>query len=1051
MLEDTNVSILITQAHLKDRFKYYTKDILCLKLDEISRDLKVYYKQNISSNSLKINLSTYPSYNLSTVTFSHNTVYVIYTSGSTGKPKGIENVHRSLGNRLYWTSYNYRVTERDTCLYIASEGFDISVWEMLFPLTNGAILVVAGKEKNKDVHSIMLLINIHKINTLHFVPSFLDSFINLKNHEDCGSIIQVITGGESLSNEIRKNFITSFKDTSLYLAYGPTESAISVTHWDCCKGEYISKNVIGKPISNTQIYILDKFLNPVPIGVSGEIYIGGEGLARGYLNRPDLTAEKFIPNPFVNEEEFIEDGTRNNEGRYSLRLYRTGDLGRYLFDGNIEFLGRIDDQVKIRGFRIELGEIESTLQNHGDVSQAVVNVREDEPGHKYLVAYIVAKEEVLASCDREGTFNSSNKEELNVLGGSVIVSLIDDLRSHLGRILPDYMVPSFFVFIDKVPLTANGKIDRKSLPAPDKSLRQVGEEYVAPCSELERELCTIWSEVLRIERIGIYDNFFKIGGDSIISIQLVAKARQKRIYFSVRDIFNNPTISKLIPIIQEKNVSLNEVLSVKAEQELVEGDIPLTPIQHYFFNLKFKSIHHYNQAVLLQINETVDSDLLKEAFRKLLQHHDILRCRYSKDSNNTWKQTNLKQEDINSIYTTIDCSSVDDKDFASKLEQEANLFQQAINIEKGPLIKVVWFDSGEKRWSRLLIVIHHLVIDGVSWRILLEDLECVYRVLRDRKEVILPSKTHSYQQWGQSLISYAQSDYIKQQISYWQGIESVIKPLPIDFDKGVSTSTNTIIKYLTREETAALLQEVPKAYRTQINDILLTALVLAIGDWTKEYSLSFVLEGHGREDIIEGVDISRTIGWFTSLFPVYLSINNPDDIGGAIKSVKEALRKIPDKGIGYGILKYMTQGKPLSTFSSVADLGLLPTSSKSNNPSLLFNYLGQWDNTFSQDELFKFSDESAGIVSSEDNYPFYPLSVNSVVRDGILYISWEYSINHYKSETMIIINKYFVNRLKDLITHCSDSSNFGYTLSDFDIKVKDIDELVQRLNLIDKV
>ena len=270
------------------------------------------------------------------------------------------------------------------------------------------------------------------------------------------------------------------------------------------------------------------------MGVRGEIYIGGAGLARGYLNRPDLTAERFVPNPFVQEKDLDKD-----QNSTSLRLYRTGDLARYLPDGNIEFLGRIDDQVKIRGFRIELGEIESTLSHHGDVNQAVVVAREDEPGHKHLVAYVVPESTYLSSLERETILASSSQEDFAVLKGETLPSLTEDLRNYLSRSLPDYMIPSFFVFIDKVPLSPNGKIDRKSLPAPDLSLRQVGEQYVAPQTVIEQELSKIWSEVLRVEKIGIHDNFFRIGGDSIISIQMVAKARQEGIHITVKNIFNH--------------------------------------------------------------------------------------------------------------------------------------------------------------------------------------------------------------------------------------------------------------------------------------------------------------------------------------------------------------------------------------------------------------------------------------------------------------------------------------------------------------------------------
>jgi non-ribosomal peptide synthase protein (TIGR01720 family) len=797
--------------------------------------------------------------------------------------------------------------------------------------------------------------------------------------------------------------------SDLHNLYGPTEASIDVTSYSYDPEDSGVSVPIGRPISNTQMYILDQNQSPVPIGVSGEIYIGGVGLARGYLNRPDLTAEKFIPNPFATEKNL-------KEGK-SLRLYRTGDLARYLPDGNIEFLGRIDDQVKIRGFRIELGEIESTLSQHGDVTQAVVIAREDEPGDKKLVAYVIPQERLLSSLEQETLLSSSSHQEFAVLQGESLPGLTETLRNHLSRSLPDYMVPAFFVFLDKIPLTSNGKIDRKSLPAPDLSLRQVGEDYVAPTTPIEQELCAIWSEVLRIEKIGIHDNFFRIGGDSIISIQIVAKARQKNIFFAVKDIFNSPTIGGLSLVARAQE----DLLTLKPEQGLVSGDIPLTPIQHRFFEQQLKNPHHYNQVTLLQARDPIDTSLFSQAFDLLISHHDVLRCRYHQESSGTWKQTNLSQEDLSTLWTVVDLSSVSDQDLSSHIEHEATLVHESLDIEKGPLLKVALFNCGS-RPSRLLIVIHHLAVDGVSWRILLEDFEKVYQSLKEGKVPSLPKKTHSFQQWGHSVVQYAQSEEIKKELPYWRNIEDSLSLLPVDFNKGPCTGEDveTLAVSLTQEETTSLLQTVPKAYRTQINDILLTALTLAIGDWTQDYTLSLDLEGHGREeDIIADMDLSRTIGWFTSVFPVHLSLENPEDLGESIKTIKETLREIPHKGVGYGILKYLSSGKPLS--------------SSSVNPSLSFNYLGQWDNTLSQVGPFTPAYESAGNPIAAHNTVSHLLNINGEVRENILHVFWSYSTHHYKAETIERVTSAFINRLKQLIEHCSQEENFGYTLSDFNL------------------
>ncbi|MBL8675864.1 MAG: amino acid adenylation domain-containing protein, partial [Alphaproteobacteria bacterium] len=349
MLEDTNAPLLITQAHLKERFNSYSGKVFSLQLDTVIKDLFIEDSTvSVPESSLVwINLSDEPSQNPLSLSTPNNLAYVIYTSGSTGKPKGVENTHQAFLNRINWTLANYPISESDSLLYIASMGFDISVWEMLFPLSGGARVIIATEDQTKDIVSLSSLIQAHKVTTLHFVPSLLDLFIASKEGKKCTSLKQIITGGETLLNEVRRNFIDIFKNTNLYLAYGPTEAAISVTHWNCREEGYLTKTPIGTPIANTQLHILDESLNPVPIGVSGEIYIGGVGLARGYLNRPDLTAERFVPNPFVNvvntQGNFPQPDLSLSSAEQSLRLYRTGDLARYLPNGNIEFLGRIDD------------------------------------------------------------------------------------------------------------------------------------------------------------------------------------------------------------------------------------------------------------------------------------------------------------------------------------------------------------------------------------------------------------------------------------------------------------------------------------------------------------------------------------------------------------------------------------------------------------------------------------------------------------------------------------------------------------------------------------
>ena len=1020
MLEDTNAPILITQVHLQEKIKAYSGITLNLHLLTEKKELFIEEKSlntDYSQTQRWINPSAESFENPECLTTPHNLAYVIYTSGSTGKPKGSENTHDGLTNHLLSTSDYYIFSLQDSLLLITSVVFDISIWEILLPLINGASLIIASEEEKRSIPSLGNLINKRRVTTLFAIPSLFNLFVSSVDEQTIHSLKRIVTGGEALSNELRKELIDTFKNTDLFLAYGPTEATISVTHWNCRTGGYQNKTPIGRPISNTQIYILDTHLNPVPVGVRGEIYIGGAGLARGYLNRPDLTADRFIPNPFVNDEDACNGKT--------LRLYRTGDLARYLPDGNIEFLGRIDEQVKIRGFRIELGEIESTLQTHGNVTKAVVMARDDESdtpessSNKKLVAYVVLPEERFSSLTVESALTSSAGEPFSVLNGESLPALTEDLRNHLARSLPDYMVPSFFVYIDKVPLTSNGKIDRKALPAPDLSSRLVGDEYIAPQTSLEQELCSIWKDVLKIDKIGIYDNFFRIGGDSIISIQMVSKARSKGIHFAVKDVFNHPTITGLVSIAKTQENDL----ALKPDQGVVTGEVHLTPIQHWFFKNNLEDKNHFNQAILLQASQQLDSSHLNQVFSLLLSHHDALRLDYHQDIQGDWIQTSLAKVEPFSVQEIELSHILSETQLAQSIEEHSSLAQQSLNIEKGPLIQVVLFNCGEKRPQRLLIVVHHLAVDGVSWRILLEDLESAYTQLARGENPSLPPKTHSYQQWAQSLKGYASSQTLQEEIPYWKKIVEATQPLPIDFNKGPATgeSARTIALSLTEDETTLLLQRVPKAYRTEINDILLTALVLAIGDWTGAYDLSLSLEGHGREDIIKDIDLSRTIGWFTSIFPVHLNIENPNDLAETIKTVKEDLRKIPRKGVGYGILSYLENESSLLSSSYAHP----------PRPTISFNYLGQWDNAASQTGLFASSQESAGRTSSSKNIQAHLLEITGEVTQGILHFFCSYSRNHYHQQTIEKVAHKFIERLKQLIQHCSQENTFGYTPSDF--------------------
>ena len=605
-----------------------------------------------------------------------------------------------------------------------------------------------------------------------------------------------------------------------------------------------------------QVYVLDGGFEPVPVGVPGELFIGGVQVARGYLGRPGLTAERFVPDPFG----FVS-------GR---RLYRTGDRVRWGPEGTLEFLGRFDDQVKVRGFRVEPGEVEAALVQHPGVRQVVV-VGRDEPVR--LVAYLVA-------------------------AGAPVPGPAE-LRGFLLSRLPEYMVPAAFVWVAELPLTPNGKLDRRALPAPDSSRPELEQVYVAPRTPVEEVLAGIWAEVLGLERVGVHDNFFELGGDSIRSLQLVARAYQAGLRVSPRHVFEYQTVAGLAGVVVARQPE-------EPVQEPVVGPVPLTPIQQWFFEQDLADPQHFNQAILLEVREVLDSDLLEAAVQHVVVHHDALRLRFVKEQSE-WCQFNAGPDGAVPV-TTVELAGMAAADQDEALAGVASIAQGSFDLAAGPLVQVVLFRLGWRR-DRLLLVFHHLVVDAVSWGILLSDLDMAYRQLRSGAAVRLPAKTSSFMQWAQSLANYATDASLLNDDAYWSAVpETAWTRLPVDCpsDIDVVSPYDSVTVDLGEVATRALLQEVPAVYRTQTHEVLLTALAQVLSNWTRNQQLILDVEGHGREPMSDDLDISRTVGWFTSIFPVCLSLGSVNAPGERLKEVKEQLRQVPRRGLSYGILRIST-------------------------------------------------------------------------------------------------------------------------------------------------
>jgi amino acid adenylation domain-containing protein/non-ribosomal peptide synthase protein (TIGR01720 family) len=950
MLEDAGVEVVIADERMRGAVETKVKRVVVL--EEEWEKIRAESKQE-------------PRFGVGP----DNGAYVIYTSGSTGKPKGVVNTHRGIVNRLIWMQEAFGLKADDRVLQKTPYSFDVSVWEFFWPLMYGAGLVMARPEGHKDPGYLIEVIEREQITTLHFVPSMLQAFVRSEVEGRCGSVGRVMSSGEALSKELEEEFHRRM-GADLHNLYGPTEAAVDVSWWACERGVGKGAAPIGRPIANTELYVLDVEKEPVPGRVSGELYISGKCLSRGYLGRADLTAEKFVPNPHS------EDA--------GARMYRTGDVARHQHDGNIEYLGRIDRQVKLRGYRIELGEIESALMEHSGVREAVVVAKGDEA--KRLVAYLVSREG-----ERVGA---------------------SELREYLKVRLPDYMAPSTYVWLEKLPVTGNGKLDRAALPEADEEAFGRESEYVAPRGPVEELLAEIWSQALGVKTIGVHDNFFELGGDSILTIQIVAKASQAGLSIAPRDLFQRQTIAELASAAIRGNLN--------AEQGIITGPVLLTPIQRWFFERNLRLPNYFNQAVLLESRREIDLDTLERVVQALVFHHDSLRLRFVRNESEWSQFKQLPNE--SSFVSSIDLTLLSPADQADALSNAMADAQATLNLSDGPVMRVVRFRRSAQP-DLLLFVIHHLVVDGVSWRILLEDLQTGYEQALKGETIRFPRKTTSFKEWSKRLSQYAHFEMDAQtELQFWVSRPwEKIRPIPLDLKDGpnIMASAQTLSASLTEKETGALLMDLPRMHRTQIQDVLLAALARTLKDWVGADAILVDLEGHGREELIPNIDLSRTVGWFTTIFPVVLEVTEyePAAILGA---VKDQLSRVPNNGITYGVLRYLSNDVEI-----VRELRQYP------KPEVSFNYLGQFDNLLKDNTSFVLANKSAGPSCDPEILRPYLLEINGIVLQKTLKITWTYSRNIHHQETIERLAQSFMQELRRIISQSSAVSNGKRTPSDF--------------------
>jgi non-ribosomal peptide synthase protein (TIGR01720 family) len=596
------------------------------------------------------------------------------------------------------------------------------------------------------------------------------------------------------------------------------------------------------------------------------------------------------------------------------------------------------------------------------------------------------------------------------------------------------MVPSAFVLLEELPLTPNGKIDRRALPAPDAAGPEGEPRYVAPSPGVEATLARIWAEVLGREPVGVKDNFFELGGDSILSIQVVARAQAAGLRVSAQQMFQYQTIAELAAVV-------GTGAGVPAEQGVVTGAVPLTPIQRWFFEHELAEPHHWNQALMLTVRQVAVPELLRRAVGQLVAHHDALRLRFVRRASG-WEQTNSGLDEI-APFSWIDLSEESEAAQATAIEAAAAQLQASLSLSEGPLLRVALLDLGRQQASRLLIVIHHLAIDGVSWRILLEDLLTAYGQLSRGQAVKLPPKTTSFKQWAERLRAYAQTASVKAEMEYWLAEErSQVGPLPVDYLEGRSANTvassRTVSVRLSEEETRALLHQVPEAYHTHINEVLLTALVQALSQWTGERRVLVDLEGHGREALFADVDVSRTVGWFTTVYPVLLEVRWGMDEGSALKAIKEQMRGMPNRGIGYGLLRYLS-----------GDGAAAEALRRQPQAEVSFNYLGQLDQVLPVTSPFGVARESSGPPHSPRGIRRYLLEINGSVIEGRLQLVWIYSEQVHRRTTIERLAHGHLEALRALIAHCQSPEAGGFTPSDFSLARLDEERLSKLSSLIE--
>ena len=930
MCEDAGVKLILSEGNLvKNVMPSFTGDVIVSselqQLPELSKPLVVETKAD-------------------------DAAVILFTSGSTGKPKGVVLEHHGVVNFAHWYAKEMKMDQTSKSVGYANFGFDAHMIDIYPTLLVGGTVHILPEELRMDLVAMNEYIETNGLTTAFFTTQIGCQMVSLFDNPCLKS---VSTGGEKMPPVKKPAY-------DFYNVYGPTECSLFSTYYKI-EEEYFDadKSVIGKPLDNYQLYVVDKNLHLVPRGVPGELVIAGIGVGREYLNRPEITAEKFIE----------VDGQK---------AYRSGDLVRWTEDGNIQFLGRIDNQVKLRGLRIELGEVEAVVAKYDGIRQVVVDVKEVN-GVQHLCCYYVSD----ISIDENA------------------------LKTYLGENLTEFMVPTQYMQLEALPLTPNGKVNRKVLPMP---VIENDVEYIEPSTETEKVVAQYFANVLNLSTpVSVLDNFFSLGGDSIKAIRLVSMLRQEGLSLKVAQIMKLKTVSAIAAAAS----GVDEHFQI--DQSNWSGKLPNSAIVQYFFDLNLPEPTHFNQDIMLRCADRVDTEALNRCLDTIVKQHDVLRAQVKN------KMLDVRAYDSESrYYDFFEYQTEDNSDIAGI----GMMLQSTLDIEKGNMMRVAVFHANECDY--VLIIIHHLVVDGISWRIIAEDLNIAYSNVMDGKEPKLPAKTHSYKYYVEAMERYKQSYTLSQEKNYWEKIRSRVVEMEGSQVDDYSRKFNYTTVQLDKNTTYDLLHNSNKAYNTEINDLLLTALGRAYCRLSKKKEVSIQLEGHGREPINEPLEIDRTVGWFTSVYPVVLT-QLGNDIRKDIRHTKETLHAIPNKGLGYGQLFGMDCHKA---------------------PMIGFNYHGEFDEGGGSDtQFFSIEDNIAhGSGVSKKNTFITNISINSLVSGGQLQYTAVYNTELFSADDMERFNECFLDELRNIVTHTALVEKSELTASDLGETTWTDDEFLQVYN-----